>query len=203
MLRGSGHPVRFSRVAFQDLTVQLGLPYFYSPHHGYRRTFDEIKHVESYTPFDSFCFVRVCPERHVNIFSKIIFSWMNPIMELGYKRPLMEKDVWKLDIWDRTETLNVSFQKLWAHEVQKPKPLLLRALNRSLGGRFWFGGFWKIGNDCSQFIGPLILNRLLEKTDTNDVEEEEFVFSRNYFLAKDLGGSGKKAARTGTKRSLH
>ncbi|KAL3633617.1 Canalicular multispecific organic anion transporter 1 [Castilleja foliolosa] len=67
---------------------------------------------------------------------------MNPIMELGYKRLLMEKDVWKLDIWDRTETLNVSN---CGQEVQKPKPLLLRALNCSLGGRFWFGSFWKLG----------------------------------------------------------
>ncbi|XP_021745370.1 uncharacterized protein LOC110711298 [Chenopodium quinoa] len=35
----------------------------------------------------------------------ILFSWMNPLMELGYKRPLKEKDVWKLDTWDQTETL--------------------------------------------------------------------------------------------------
>ncbi|RRT62851.1 hypothetical protein B296_00043147 [Ensete ventricosum] len=27
--------------------------------------------------------------------------------------------------------------------------------------RFWLGGFFKIGNDASQFVGPLILNRLL------------------------------------------
>lgn len=31
---------------------------------------------------------------------------MNGLMELGYKRPLTEKDVWKLDTWDRTRTLN-------------------------------------------------------------------------------------------------
>ncbi|CAA0832747.1 Origin of replication complex subunit 2 [Striga hermonthica] len=31
--------------------------------------------------------------------------------------------------------------------------------------------------------------------ESNDVEEEEFGFSRNYFLAKELGGSGKKSAR--------
>lgn len=31
--------------------------------------------------------------------------------------------------------------------------------------------------------------------ESNDVEEEEFGFSRNYFLAKELGGSGKKASR--------
>lgn len=27
------------------------------------------------------------------------------------------------------------FQKSWAEEIRKPKPWLLRALNRSLGGR--------------------------------------------------------------------
>ncbi|XP_047256585.1 ABC transporter C family member 1 isoform X7 [Capsicum annuum] len=54
------------------------------------------------------------------------------------------------------------FQKSWQEESQKPKPWLLRALNCSLGGRFWWGGFWKIGNDASQFIGPLILNQLLQ-----------------------------------------
>lgn len=36
----------------------------------------------------------------------VIFSWMNPLMKLGYQRPLTEKDIWKLDTWERTETLN-------------------------------------------------------------------------------------------------
>ena len=31
--------------------------------------------------------------------------------------------------------------------------------------------------------------------DFNEQEEEEFGFSRNYFLAKELGSSGKKSAR--------
>jgi hypothetical protein len=30
-------------------------------------------------------------------------------MKLGYERPITEKDVWKLDTWDRTETLNNKF----------------------------------------------------------------------------------------------
>ncbi|KAL3643736.1 Canalicular multispecific organic anion transporter 1 [Castilleja foliolosa] len=130
---------------------------------------------------------QVCPERHVNIFSKIIFSWMNPIMELGYKRPLTEKDVWKLDTWERTETLNDSFQKSWAQEAQKPKPWLLRALNRSLGGRFWFGGFWKIGNDCSQFIGPLILNRLLESMQRGDPAWIGYIYAFSIFVGVVFG----------------
>nr|KJB24210.1 hypothetical protein B456_004G133100 [Gossypium raimondii]KJB24211.1 hypothetical protein B456_004G133100 [Gossypium raimondii] len=31
--------------------------------------------------------------------------------------------------------------------------------------------------------------------DFNEAKEEEFGFSRNYFLAKEMGSSGKKSAR--------
>ncbi|XVF00518.1 hypothetical protein REPUB_Repub04eG0007900 [Reevesia pubescens] len=78
---------------------------------------------------------QICPERHANIFAKIFFSWMSPLMKQGYRRPITEKDVWKLDTWDQTETLNNKFQKCWAEESRRPKPWLLRALNSSLGGR--------------------------------------------------------------------
>ncbi|XP_070021229.1 ABC transporter C family member 2-like [Nicotiana sylvestris] len=130
---------------------------------------------------------QICPERHVNIFAKITFSWMNPLMQLGYKRPLTEKDVWKLDTWDRTETLNNSFQKSWAEEAQRPKPWLLRALNRSLGGRFWWGGFWKIGNDASQFIGPLILNQLLQSMQRGDPAWIGYIYAFTIFVGVVFG----------------
>ncbi|XP_042486679.1 ABC transporter C family member 12-like, partial [Macadamia integrifolia] len=105
---------------------------------------------------------QICPEKHVNIISRIYFGWMTPLMQQGYKRPITEKDVWKLDTWDRTETLYSNFQRFWLEESQRPKLWLLRALHRSLGGRFWLGGLFKIGNDLSQFVGPLVLNLLLQ-----------------------------------------
>ncbi|KAH9796208.1 ABC transporter C family member 2 [Citrus sinensis] len=49
---------------------------------------------------------QICPERQANIFSRIFFSWMNPLMKKGYEKFITEKDVWKLDTWDQTETLN-------------------------------------------------------------------------------------------------
>ncbi|GFP87486.1 ABC transporter c family member 12 [Phtheirospermum japonicum] len=70
-------------------------------------------------------------------------------VQQGYKKPITEKDVWKLDSWDQTETLSAKFQNSWEEESRRSKPWLLRALNRSLGGRFWYGGFFKIGNDLS------------------------------------------------------
>ncbi|PPS08136.1 hypothetical protein GOBAR_AA12505 [Gossypium barbadense] len=128
----------------------------------------------------------ICPERHVNIFSKIFFSWMSPLMEQGYKKPITEKDVWKLDTWDRTETLNNKFQKCWAEESRRPKPWLLRALNSSLGG-FWWGGFWKIFNDLSQFVGPLILNLLLQSMQQGDPAWIGYIYAFSIFVGVALG----------------
>ncbi|KAF2317859.1 hypothetical protein GH714_041178 [Hevea brasiliensis] len=129
----------------------------------------------------------ICPEQHGNVFSKTIFAWMNPIMKLGYKRPLTEKDIWKLDTWDQTETLNNRFQKCWAEESQRPKPWLLRALNSSLGGRFWWGGFWKIGNDVSQFVGPLLLNQLLQSMQEGDPAWIGYIYAFLIFVGVVFG----------------
>ncbi|XP_010683162.1 ABC transporter C family member 2 isoform X1 [Beta vulgaris subsp. vulgaris] len=130
---------------------------------------------------------QVSPERHVNIFSKLVFSWMNPLMNLGYKRPLTEKDVWKLDTWDQTETLISKFQSCWVEESRRPKPWLLRALNNCLGGRFWCGGFWKIGNDLSQFVGPLLLNNLLKSMQQGDPAWIGYIYAFSIFVGVVLG----------------
>ncbi|WOK94771.1 ABC transporter C family member 2 [Canna indica] len=130
---------------------------------------------------------QICPERKANIFSGIFFSWMTPLMQQGFKRPITEKDVWKLDSWDQTETLNISFQQCWAEESRKPKPWLLRALHRSLGGRFWLGGFFKIGNDASQFVGPLILNRLLVSMQQEEPAWNGYIYSFGIFAGVVLG----------------
>ncbi|KAI3832401.1 hypothetical protein MKW92_043641, partial [Papaver armeniacum] len=130
---------------------------------------------------------QICPERHVNVFSKISFAWMTPLMEQGFRKPITEKDVWKLDTWDKTETLNSKFQDCWLKESQKSKPWLLRALNSSLGGRFWFGGFFKIGNDLSQFVGPVILNRLLKSMQEGEPAWIGYIYAFSIFVGVSLG----------------
>uniref|UniRef100_A0A6V7QY80 ABC-type xenobiotic transporter n=1 Tax=Ananas comosus var. bracteatus TaxID=296719 RepID=A0A6V7QY80_ANACO len=130
---------------------------------------------------------QVCPERHASIFSRTFFSWMTPLMQQGYKRPVTEKDVWKLDTWDQTETLFGRFQRCWAEEARKPRPWLLRALNNSLGGRFWLGGVFKIGNDASQFVGPLILNLLLESMQNGDPSWNGYIYAFSIFAGVALG----------------
>ncbi|XP_071921349.1 ABC transporter C family member 12-like isoform X1 [Coffea arabica] len=129
----------------------------------------------------------ICPERHAKWLDRIYFGWMTPLMQQGYKRPITDKDVWKLDSWDQTETLIKKFHKCWAEESQRPKPLLLRALNCSLGGRFWYGGFFRIGNDISQFIGPMILNHLLTSLERGDPAWVGYAYAFSIFVGVSFG----------------
>ncbi|XP_073264843.1 ABC transporter C family member 12-like isoform X3 [Populus alba] len=130
---------------------------------------------------------QLCPERHANLFSRICFGWLTPLMKQGHKRPITEKDVWKLDTWDQTETLIKKFQTCWVEESKRPKPRLLRALNSSLGGRFWLGGFFKIGYDLSQFVGPIVLSHLLQSMQRGDPAWIGYIYAFLIFLGVLFG----------------
>ncbi|XP_022762662.1 ABC transporter C family member 12-like isoform X1 [Durio zibethinus] len=103
-------------------------------------------------------------------------------MRQGYRRPLTERDVWKLDTWDQSETLIQKFHRCWVKETQRSKPWLLRALNSSLGGRFWLGGIFKIASDLCQFAGPMLLNHLLESMQRGDPAWVGYIYAFLMFL---------------------
>ncbi|KAG8385285.1 hypothetical protein BUALT_Bualt03G0026100 [Buddleja alternifolia] len=129
----------------------------------------------------------VCPERYANIFSRICFNWMTPLMWQGYRKPITEKDVWKLDSWDQTETLSRKFQNSWEEDALKSKPWLLCALNRSFGGRFWFGGFFRIGIDLSQLAGPVLLNHLLQSLEKGTPTWVGYIYALLIFASVFVG----------------
>ncbi|KAM7270310.1 hypothetical protein ACFE04_029524 [Oxalis oulophora] len=154
------------------------------PYPGYTKIEDSLNDVEYETlPSGE----EICPERRANIFSRIYFGWMTPLMQKGYKKPITEKDLWKLDTWDHTETLIKMFNKSWQKETQRSKPWLLRALNDSFGARFWLGGLFKIGNDLSQFAGPVLLNYLLQSMQRGDPSWIGYFYAFSIFVGVTLG----------------
>jgi len=56
----------------------------------------------------------------------ISFGWITPLMKQGYRKPVTEKDVWKLDKWDEAETLTEKFVfffsmlTIWFYEILTP-----------------------------------------------------------------------------------
>ena len=53
----------------------------------------------------------VCPEFKCNVIARLLFNWMTPLMQVGYKRPITDPDVWQLDESDKTEELYSTFQR--------------------------------------------------------------------------------------------
>ncbi|KAK8553909.1 hypothetical protein V6N12_030888 [Hibiscus sabdariffa] len=169
----------FSQVLFGILL----LVYFPNlhPYPGYVSIESESLDDEKYEPLSGG--EQICPERHASIISRIFFGWITPLMQQGYKRPITEGDIWKLDTWDQSDILIHKFHKCWAKEAKRSNPWLLRALNSSLGGRFWLGGIFKIGNDLCQFAGPMLLNHLLKSMQRGDPAWVGYIYAFLMFLS--------------------
>ncbi|KAJ0017077.1 hypothetical protein Pint_11081 [Pistacia integerrima] len=110
----------------------------------------------------------VCPERSASILSR------------GNSRHLWPDCHWSTFVIQRA--LIFRFQKCWVKESQRAKPWLLRALNSSLGGRFWLGGFFKIVYDLSQFVVPVLLNHLLQPMQRGDPAWIGYVYAFLIFI---------------------
>ncbi|KAH9796200.1 ABC transporter C family member 2 [Citrus sinensis] len=106
----------------------------------------------------------VCPERNASILSRTSFGWMTPLLQLGYKKPITEKDVWKLDTWDQTEILIEKCAFIASLAISCPRfSKIVAVLNvDKLSSTLRNSWSVEIGNDISQFVGPVLLNRLLQ-----------------------------------------
>ncbi|KAF7729547.1 hypothetical protein EC973_004221 [Apophysomyces ossiformis] len=101
------------------------------------------------------------PEMNTNIFGRLTFNWMTPLMRLGYQTPLTMDDLWNLQIEDQSAFVGEKFQKYWDEEMQKKKPSLLRALVLTLGGPYALAAFFKAMQDILQFTQPVLLRELM------------------------------------------
>jgi ATP-binding cassette subfamily C (CFTR/MRP) protein 1 len=80
----------------------------------------------------------VCPEFRSSIFSRLCFNWMNPLMAKGYQVPLAFSDVWKLEKFDRHETVHDKLTRQLKLEMEKApeKRSLTRVLFQCWGREY-------------------------------------------------------------------
>ncbi|GAA5929198.1 hypothetical protein JCM1841_006231 [Sporobolomyces salmonicolor] len=55
-----------------------------------------------------------CPRLTANIFQRLTFSWMTPMMKMGYKKFLTEEDLWSLPPDDTAHALSERLERTWA-----------------------------------------------------------------------------------------
>ncbi|KAG1554327.1 hypothetical protein G6F51_000001 [Rhizopus arrhizus] len=122
------------------------------------------------------------PEEMANIFSRLTFSWMTPLMRLGYQKPLIMDDLWNLTTEDQSAIIGNRFQQNWEKEMQKAKPSLLRVLVKTLSGPFALAALFKLLQDILQFTQPMLLKQLMRWVTSYTTSEHEPSY-RGIFIA--------------------
>ncbi|XP_067661101.1 multidrug resistance-associated protein 1-like [Haliotis asinina] len=62
---------------------------------------------------------RPCPEVTASFPSRFVYWWITKLVVIGYKRGIVQEDLWDLNPRDQSKTLVPPFEKEWAEEVKK------------------------------------------------------------------------------------
>lgn len=104
----------------------------------------------------------VSRETHANLLSIYSFQWMQPLMNVGYQRPLELNDLWLVNPKRRAdvmaEKLHASFKRRVARGDKKP---LLGAMHETYKFEFWLGGVCQFVVSIVQVINPFILRYII------------------------------------------
>ncbi|KAJ3391487.1 hypothetical protein HDU84_005862 [Entophlyctis sp. JEL0112] len=97
------------------------------------------------------------PEAYANIFSRLTFHWMDPLMKLGYKKDLDMDDLWSLRPVDSAKCNSTLFLKMWDKQLGK---------KQSYGLVFGSAAILKACQDVLSFIQPTFLRYIMEFTNS-------------------------------------
>lgn len=98
------------------------------------------------------------PFDRANVFSRITFSWMAPLMKKGFYQFLTERDMPFLPLDHRAANTASLFYKNWNSQVT---PSLFWAISKSFGVPFLVGGVFKGLQDALAFVQPQLLRMLI------------------------------------------
>lgn len=102
------------------------------------------------------------PEYSASWLSKLFFAWQGPLMRTGYKRPLQQNDIWKVNP-DRSVYKMSADVKAAFHRRAKAgsKHALVLALNEVHMREFWLGGLFQLFSTLFQTFAPFTLRYLI------------------------------------------
>lgn len=80
------------------------------------------------------------PVIKANFISRMTYFWLRNIFISGFKRPIVQEDVFACLKEHESEDLHKMFSELWAEEKVKKKPSMLRVFYRAFGPKTLFWG---------------------------------------------------------------
>lgn len=102
-----------------------------------------------------------------NIYERLSFSWLTPLLSLGTRKFLGEEDMWSLPPSDSAEALSNRLHNAWQEQVQlvkdgkKKKASLKIAIAKAYGRVYLVAGILKALYDAASFLQPQLLRLLL------------------------------------------
>ncbi|KAJ2887652.1 Transporter of the ATP-binding cassette (ABC) [Coemansia asiatica] len=119
------------------------------------------------------------PEKTASISQLLFFSWMDPMIWLGYKRPLEPSDVYELMPEDHSAAICAKWRRDNREYARRNG-----GDNRSITLRlFWFFRYrlmvqciWTLGNTIFIFTGPFLLKRILAYMEDTSIYTREQAF---------------------------
>ncbi|KAE8250825.1 hypothetical protein A4X13_0g4355 [Tilletia indica] len=128
---------------------------------------------------------RECPENVANLYSRLTFSWMQPLFSLGRKKFLTEDDMYALPPNDDCESLGEKFTSCWEKHRNKQtgNGRIWRTLFFAYGGPFAVGGALKACQDLASFAQPQILRWLLRFVQNWDTKDKHQPAEVGYLLS--------------------
>lgn len=124
------------------------------------------------------------PLQNADVFSKLTFSWMSPLMSKGYETFLTAKDLPGLTPENSTKYSSDLFAKYWQKQLSSKKnPSLTWALIKAFGSQFLAGSFFKILQDLLAFTQPQLLRLLIKFVNDYSQKKEDATLTRGFTIA--------------------
>ncbi|XP_063974580.1 multidrug resistance-associated protein 1 isoform X9 [Diachasmimorpha longicaudata] len=153
-----------------------------------------------------------CPEQSASYPSRMTFAWFDALAWRGFKKPLETSDLWSMNPEDTAMEIVPKFDKYWNKTLKKydsnqsakasfrkgsgqvnfnntrrkKGASILIPLCRAFGPTFIFGAFLKLSQDIMIFIGPKVLELLIEFIKGNEPNWKGYFYSALLFLTAVL-----------------
>eukprot|EP00961_Rhodomonas_salina_P172118 2320905-Rhodomonas_salina.1 len=125
----------------------------------------------------------------------LIFSYLNPLLELGSTRPLIFEDMPKLERENTAAGTGSALAAAWDEQLSREKPSLLMSLWKVQGSEYLWGNAWKVPHVCNLlpcdiqmatgtesflhaqdalvFVAPVLLQEIIGFIDPSSTSDEE------------------------------
>ncbi|XP_017337542.1 multidrug resistance-associated protein 4 isoform X1 [Ictalurus punctatus] len=128
------------------------------------------------------------PAASANIFSQILFCWLNPLFRIGYRRRLEEDDMYKLLPADGSKRLGEELQCYWDHEVEMATkelrtPKLTKAIIKCYWKSYTILGIFTLIEEFIKLVQPVFLGKLIQYFENYDPNNMDALYEAYGYAA--------------------